>query len=332
MSNYTKSTNFTAKDILPSGNSQKIITGTEIDNELIAVASAISSKADSNSPTFTGTPLAPTPDSSSNNTQIATTAFVKSVAAGSTTITGATINNSTIGQTTAAAGAFTTLTADGVAVVTLSATQTLSNKTLSSPTLTGTPTAPTAIAGTNTTQVATTEFVTTAVNSATSATGNIPIGGIIIWSGSTGSIPSGWALCNGSSSTPDLRDRFIVGAGSSYSVGGTGGSANAIVVSHTHSFSATTGSTSTAHTHDTNVLRYSDGTGTDASAANASSVSGKIFAAGATSTYNTVATDGMSANSSHTHSVSGTTGSAGSSGSDANLPPYYALAYIMRIS
>jgi hypothetical protein len=49
-------------------------------------------------------------------------------------------------------------------------------------------------------------------------------GMIILWSGSTGSIPSGWVLCNGSNSTPDLRDRFVVGAGNSYGVGNTGGS------------------------------------------------------------------------------------------------------------
>ena len=48
-------------------------------------------------------------------------------------------------------------------------------------------------------------------------------GMILLWSGSTGSIPSGFVLCNGSNSTPDLRDRFVVGAGNSYSVGNTGG-------------------------------------------------------------------------------------------------------------
>ena len=49
-------------------------------------------------------------------------------------------------------------------------------------------------------------------------------GMILLWSGSTGNIPSGWVLCNGSNSTPDLRDRFVIGAGNSYSVGATGGS------------------------------------------------------------------------------------------------------------
>jgi hypothetical protein len=76
MADYTKATNFTAKDSLPTGNSGKIVKGTEIDTELSAVANAIASKADSNSPTFTGTPVAPTASSGTNTTQLATTAFV----------------------------------------------------------------------------------------------------------------------------------------------------------------------------------------------------------------------------------------------------------------
>lgn len=51
----------------------------------------------------------------------------------------------------------------------------------------------------------------------------IPSGGILIWSGSIGSIPVGYYLCNGSNGTPDLRDKFVVGAGSTYAVGNTGG-------------------------------------------------------------------------------------------------------------
>jgi len=77
MSDYTKATNFTAKDTLPTGNSGKIVKGAEIDTELTAVASAISSKANINSPTFTGTPAAPTATTGSNTTQLATTAYVK---------------------------------------------------------------------------------------------------------------------------------------------------------------------------------------------------------------------------------------------------------------
>ena len=76
MSNYTKATNFATKDTLPTGDANKIVKGTEIDNELNAISGAISSKADIASPTFTGTPAAPTAASGTNTTQLATTAFV----------------------------------------------------------------------------------------------------------------------------------------------------------------------------------------------------------------------------------------------------------------
>jgi hypothetical protein len=76
MANYTKGTNFATKDTLPTGDSGKIVKGTEIDSEFNAIASAISSKADTASPTFTGTPAAPTATAGTNTTQLATTAFV----------------------------------------------------------------------------------------------------------------------------------------------------------------------------------------------------------------------------------------------------------------
>jgi len=76
MADYSKATNFTAKDGLPTGNAGKIVKGTEIDTELTAISSAIASKANINSPTFTGTPAAPTATSGSNTTQVANTTFV----------------------------------------------------------------------------------------------------------------------------------------------------------------------------------------------------------------------------------------------------------------
>jgi len=54
----------------------------------------------------------------------------------------------------------------------------------------------------------------------------MPAGGIILWSGAANAIPSGWALCNGTNGTPDLRGRFIVGAGGTYAVGNMGGADN----------------------------------------------------------------------------------------------------------
>lgn len=76
MTNYTKSTNFASKDSLATGNALKIVKGTEIDAEFNNIATAVATKADSLSPTFTGTPAAPTAAVGTNTTQLATTAFV----------------------------------------------------------------------------------------------------------------------------------------------------------------------------------------------------------------------------------------------------------------
>ena len=86
----------------------------------------------------------------------------------------------------------------------------------------------------------------------------IPTGAILLWSGSIGSIPAGWYLCNGSNGTPDLRDRFVVGAGSTYAVDATGGSADAIVVSHTHT--ATSAVTDPGNTHTYTFKNTTGGT------------------------------------------------------------------------
>jgi hypothetical protein len=77
MTDYVKSTNFASKDSLAIGNPLKIVKGTEIDTEFNNIAVAVATKADINSPSFTGTPIAPTPASGDNTTKIATTAFVQ---------------------------------------------------------------------------------------------------------------------------------------------------------------------------------------------------------------------------------------------------------------
>jgi len=87
VSNYTKSTNFATKDALASGNPLKIVKGTEIDTEFNNIATAVATKADLASPTFTGTPTLPTGTvavtqaNGSNTTTIATTAFVQAAIA-----------------------------------------------------------------------------------------------------------------------------------------------------------------------------------------------------------------------------------------------------------
>ena len=126
-------------------------------------------------------------------------------------------------------------------------------------------------------------------------------GMIILWSGAENAIPSGWVLCNGSNSTPDLRDRFVVGAGNSYAVGATGGSNTAtdsVSIGFSVSVSGTTGNQATT------------GTG------------GPGWAQGNPGTQNGYH---------HAHSFSG---SGSGSGSDTvsidTRSPYYALTFIMK--
>jgi hypothetical protein len=136
-------------------------------------------------------------------------------------------------------------------------------------------------------------------------------GMILIWSGSLGSIPAGWVLCDGTNSTPDLRNRFVIAAGNTYAVGATGGSADAIVVSHNHTATSTV--TDPGHLHSINVQNLT----------NNGFISGGGNAIGTGGTFNTnTNTTGIT--------VATTTATAGTSGTGANIPPYYALAYIMK--
>ena len=90
MSDYIKSTNFASKDSLTTGNPAKVVKGTEIDTEFNNIANAVSSKADLASPTFTGTPSAPTATAGTNTSQLATTSFVTTAVANVTTVANAT--------------------------------------------------------------------------------------------------------------------------------------------------------------------------------------------------------------------------------------------------
>jgi len=110
MSNYVKATNFFSKDALLTGNPSKIIKGSEIDDEYNAVAVAIATKANTDSPGLTGTPTAPTALPGTTSTQIASTAFVQNVAgnlgtmstqnATTVAITGGTVSGVIVGGST----------------------------------------------------------------------------------------------------------------------------------------------------------------------------------------------------------------------------------------
>jgi len=149
------------------------------------------------------------------------------------------------------------------------------------------------------------------------ASSTLPTGMILLWSGSIGSIPAGYLLCDGTNSTPDLRNRFIVGAGSTYSVNQTGGSADAIVVSHNHTATSTV--TDPGHTHGLQNLGSAqagdDNGGAPISASTGYSTGRSLSPTNSAITSITVAT---------------TTATSGTSGTGANLPPYYALCYIMK--
>ena len=150
-------------------------------------------------------------------------------------------------------------------------------------------------------------------------------GMIILWSGSTGNIPTGFVLCNGSNGTPNLTDRFVVGAGSAYGVGATGGTSSVTLStsnlpSHNHSFSATTSNVNLSHNHGYQSANHPTGSGPEQNQSGGPEDR---------TTFNVNKTTG-NALGNHNHTVSGTTGSTGSGSGHENRPPYYALCYIMK--
>ena len=165
-------------------------------------------------------------------------------------------------------------------------------------------------------------------NGCISVIGLVPVGGIVAFSGTfsrrnpidmkTKKVMTGWCLCDGTATNglavPDLRDRMIMGAGTTYQTGSKGGAAT-----HTHSVSGTVGATTLTvaqlakHTHTVN--------------AGGSMLVDVWNRESPTSSSASVTTSATGSSSAHTHSLTGA-----KSGSASSLPPYYALAYIMRVA
>ena len=140
-----------------------------------------------------------------------------------------------------------------------------------------------------------------------------PSGAIVLWSGSIGSIPAGWYLCDGTNGTPNLKNSFIVGAGDVYPVSGAGGSADSVVVSHTHAATSVITDPGHAHWQGSDISPF---TGANAY----TGISG--VSQNTHNKYTNTVSTGITAAT--------TNQSTGVSATNANLPPYYALAYIQK--
>jgi microcystin-dependent protein len=161
---------------------------------------------------------------------------------------------------------------------------------------------------------------------AKNADNGVPVGGVIMWSGTIGNIPAGWALCDGGNGTPDLRGRFIVGYNASdndyNAIGDTGGEKTHTLTANempAHNHNASTGAAGD-HGHTITIYSYeAAGVGTS----NVGVVEGV--------TYKGERSDRAWTNTtgSHTHTV--TIDNAGGGQAHENRPPYFALAYIMRL-
>ncbi len=169
-------------------------------------------------------------------------------------------------------------------------------------------------------------------------------GMIIIWSGNTGDIPNGFKLCDGTFGTPNLTDRFVVGAGAAYSPGSAGGNNSQTlsvdqIPSHDHSLSAS-GQTDSGGSH----FHYSFRSGNHGQLQNGSNMSSNNYPGSGSGRANLY--EGYNINSSgsvanvgktsdhnghqHNFSLSGNTGAKGGGQSIDIRPKYYALCYIMK--
>lgn len=216
MSNYVKSTNFTSKDSLASGNPLKIVKGSEIDTEFNNIATAVATKADTTGATmtnvtFTGTNVAPTPSYGDSTTKLATTAFVQAALAAM--------------------------------------------------------------------------YPVGSIYSSTVSTNPATLFGFGTW-------------------VAYAAGRVLVGDGGGFTAGSTGGSADATVVSHTHTATSTV--TDPGHSHTSYSIDFAGGGGYN--------VAGNAYTGTLTGRTTTTSTTGVT--------VATTVASTGSSGTNANLQPY----------
>ena len=303
MAQYVQATNFASKDALLSGDPNTIVKGAEINDEFSAIQTAVNSKADTLSPTLTGTPLAPTATAGTVSTQVATTAFVD------TAVTNGVTNGITNER---------------------SATATLTNKTLTDAV------ANTQSFGDSSTKLATTAFVQAALQAV------YPVGSIYVSATATNPATTfGFGTWSAFGAGKVLVGQDT-GDASFNTLEETGGSKNATLVSHNHTYSATT-STAGSHTHTTNdpghahnpqsgyqfVTNPFTGDG---------GIDGSVFSGGGerngafVSTAANTTGISINANGNHNHTISGTVSTSGSSATNANLQPYVVVKMWKRVA
>ena len=163
----------------------------------------------------------------------------------------------------------------------------------------------------------------------------LPVGSIIMWSGS--SVPENWALCNGQNGTPDLRNRFVVSTGSMYEVGDIGGSNDVVLTkeqmplhSHTKGTMRIQGFVKSTDANGGEFLTFID----SATHSGALKLTDNGNKAGGANAGNTNGLGGTFDSITFDTNFGGWTGATSEEGSGTaheNRPPYYALAFIMKI-
>lgn len=172
---------------------------------------------------------------------------------------------------------------------------------------------------------------------------------ILIWSGNIIDIPTGWQLCDGTNGTPDLRDRFVVGAGGAYAVGATGGETTVTLTtpqlpvhthtvtvssvgpagSHSHGGSFLSSFSGFSHTHTISPAPVAAATGPNNYNASPGGQFGSVNATQPSGSHSHGYTIGPAGG--HSHGVTSVTvGDIGAGDPHENRPPYYALAFIME--
>ena len=290
------------------------VSGTVDGVDVAALNTTVGNLGISNGAIASGT-TAVTQGQSANNTQIATTSFVKTAISDLVDSSPGALN--TLNELAAAIN-------DDASFATTVNNNIATKMPLSGGTFTGNVTSQKIVPandsqfdlGSNTVRYANV-YADNFVGSGANLTGieSFVTGMILLWSGSTGSIPSGFVLCNGSNSTPDLRDRFVVGAGNTYSVGATGGSntgTDTVNISGSDTVSITVSGTAEAYTG------YSENSTHFANYWNSLRTIQYNYSRGKISLpFSGTGTDTVNISGSDTVSID-------------NRPPYYALCYIMK--